>query len=574
MVSAPKKYSREKVTASYEDMKSERHEWEQDARLISDFLLPGRGIYQTYAKPRKRKLTSPRVINTVGEDSLYILTSGLHGRLTSPAMQWFRLGWSNVEAAQIPQLKFYIQDTQDRVHDALHASNFYSIINSFYVEYAGFGNGCIYTGEDTDDPNIPFRFELLTFGEYVFGMSATGQLGTFARTIFMSPRQLVEKFPKTASDSIKRRVKENQSGADKVDLAIIEYLAVDKFQDKNIIRLVYEITGVSHNGTIESVGQDPLQMDGFYEHPYQVGRWNTIGSDTYGIGPGSRAIPDIKRLQEMEKAFLMATHKAINPPLNAPVKMKGKVNSLPGGNNYYSNPGEIVSSLYDQRMFDYQGVSAAVERVEQRIQRNFFNDVFINSMRDPNASPLKATQVVAQEQEKMFRLGPVVERLYSEVFTKLIHRCVNIMDRKGMLMELSPDMREIAGDMTITLISPMAVAQKTVKSQGTDAFMGFVGQVAQFDQSALDKIDIDAAIDQKADIEGVDLSIVRTEDAVAEIRARRAEQQRAAAEAEAQAQATGAQNTISADQAGAAKDQAEAGLALAETQEISREFIQ
>ena len=91
-----------------------------------------------------------------------------------------------------------------------------------------------------------------------------------------------------------------------------------------------------------------------------ISRWGTIGSDVYGIGPGSRALPDIKRLQEMEKAFLMATHKSINPPLNAPARMRGKLKTLPGGENYYSNPAETVNEIY-QVKFDYQGVGGAVQ---------------------------------------------------------------------------------------------------------------------------------------------------------------------------------------------------------------------
>lgn len=560
------KYSYENVTSTYQDLRNERSEWESEYRQISDYLLPGRGIYQTYNKPRKRKLTTDKVINTVGEDALMVLTSGMHGRLTSPAMPWFRIQWSDHQLRLFEPIVGWLQECEDLLHAGLHASNFYSVIHSFYVEFAGFGTACTYVGEDTTD--APFRFDLLTAGEYAFAMGTDGQPAVFCRTIFMSPRQLVERFPDTAASDTVKRVKENEAGVDRVELAVLEFITKDEYQDKPYVRFFYEVTS---SGKRDGDGdQKPLEVSGFYEFPYPLARWSTIGSDTYGIGPGSRSIPDIKRLQEMERSFLMATHKSINPPLNAPSRMRGKLNTLPGGTNYYANPNEPVTQLY-QVNFDYQGVGSAVERVEQRIQRNFFNDVFITASRDPNASPLRTGQVNAQEQEKMFRLGPVTERLQSEYLSRVIQRCFKIMYRKDLFPALDPQYEEMIGDFEIELVSPMAVAQKSVRSQGTDAFMGFLGQAAQFDQAILDNIDIDAAARDRADIEGVNLGILRPTEAVEEIRAQRAEQQKAQAEAQQQQQAQDEATYASSEQVANQKTQAESGQILAETQQTAQE---
>jgi hypothetical protein len=268
----------------------------------------------------------------------------------------------------------------------------------------------------------------------------------------------------------------------------------------------------------------------------------------------------------MEKAFLMATHKAINPPLNAPARMRGKLNKLPGGENYYANPAEMVKEMYQVR-FDYQGVSAAIERVEQRIQRNFFNDIFLTASRDPNASPLKATQVNVQEQEKMLRLGPVIERLQHEFFQPLIERCFNIMMRKELFPPLPPDLAQIAGDYSISLVSPLATAQRAVALQGINSFMGFLGQAAQFDQRILDNVDSDAAAREYADITGVKIGILRPQKDVDALRKARAEAQAAAQKAQNDAQQAQLQTQLKAEQASTQKTQAEAGQILLETQQ-------
>ena len=570
---AKKKYSLANITALYQEVVSERSEFEAEWRSISDYLLPGRGIYQQYSKPRKRKLTSPRVINTVAEDALYVLTSGMHGALTSPSRMWFKNEWADDNINEHEPLKAWIQDCTKREHAGFHASNFYSVMNSFYIELVGFGTACLYMGEDSDTVQAPFRFELLTAGEYAFSTGSDGLLATFFRTIFMTPRQLVQRFPKTASKEAKNLVKKNEPGADTSYITVIEYVTREPYEDKPITRIFYETTSGGARGNFGYLpsGPEPLEESGFYEFPYLVARWNTIGSDIYGIGPGSRSLPDIKRLQEMEKAFLMATHKSINPPLNAPARMRGKLNTLPGGYNYYANPQETVNEIYQVR-FDYSGVGNAVERVEQRIQRNFFNDIFLTASRDPNSSPLKATQVNVQEQEKMLRLGPVIERLQHEFLQPLIQRGFNIMLRKELFQLLSPELADLVGDFVTRLISPLATAQRAVALQGIQSFMGFIGQAAQFDQNILDNIDADEAAREFADITGIELGVLRPREEVQALREQKAKamaQQKAKEDAQQDAML---QSQMSGEQATASKDQSVAGLNMLEGQQLSQDM--
>lgn len=560
------KYSYSKVTAQYSDLESERSEWEAEWRQISTYLLPGRGIYNTYSKPQKRKLTSGKVINSVAEDSLYVLTSGMHGGLTSPSRPWFNLEWEEAQLNTFEPLKAWLQECTTLLHTGLQLSNFYSIINSFYIEYAGFGTGCTYVGEDSDD--APFRFELLTAGEYVFSVGASGKPAVFMRPIFMTPRQLVERFPKTASKELKKKVSENSAGVDKVDYCVLECVYREPYEDKAYTRYYYEVISSGNIGRRASGDKTPLEISGFYEFPYPIARWGTIGSDIYGIGPGSRALPDIKRLQEMEKAFLMATHKTINPPLNAPASMRGKLNSLPGGKNYYSNPNFQVNELYRVN-FDYQGVSMAVDRVEERIRRNFFNDIFLTAVRDPNASPLKATEVNARDQEKMLRLGPVIERLQFEYLQPLIERCFNIMLRKELMPPLSPELEAMAGGYKISLVSPLATAQRSIALQGINSFMSFVSGVAQFNQAVLDNVDVDAAAREHANINGVRLGILRPEEEVKRLRAERAKAMAVEKEKQEKLMAMQADSAMNKEQAETQKIQSEAGLNMVEGQQVA-----
>lgn len=257
-----KELTLEQASAAYEAAKNERSDWEQEWRDVSDYLLPGRGVYQLYTRPRKRALTSKKVINTVAEDALYVLTSGMHGALTSPALPWFKLSWTNQQISQFEPLKMWLQDCEEKLHTALQQSNFYSIINSFYTEYAGFGTGCVYVGEDTDDALKPFRFELLTAGEYAFAVDALGRPNEFFRVLFKTPAQIVEMFGRAASDNTRRYVTENRPEQNSLFLPILEVIRKEKYGDKKYTQWFYEFSADAKRDV-----EKPLAKAGFYEWP-------------------------------------------------------------------------------------------------------------------------------------------------------------------------------------------------------------------------------------------------------------------------------------------------------------------
>lgn len=553
-----------KISAGFEAAKNMQTEWRAEWRELTDFLLPARGVYVD-TEPSKRKLYSSSIINSVGSDALGVLVAGLHGGLTSPALPWFRLEWAKADIQRFEPLKGWLQDCNDRMHAMLQHSNFYSVIASFYEEYSGFGTGCIYLGEDTYDETKAARWELLTAGEYAYTTDAIGRLNTFYRMLFMSPQQLYDLFGQAVSSELRRAVTENLPNRYEPNVQVLEFITRDKFMDKKVTRYLMEY---NKNNADDEGNTRYLSKSGFYEFPYQVARWNTIGSDIYGIGPGSRALPDIKRLQEMEASLLMAIHKTVDPPINAPAHMRGKLNTMPGGLNFYRNPNEMIKDVYQVR-FDIQGLMVAIERVEQRIKMNFYNDIFLTANRDPNATPYKAAEVAAREQEKMLRLGPVIERLQYEFFQPLVERLFNIMLRKEMFSPLDPKLAEIAGDYKIALVSPLAAAQRGVALQGLNSYISFIGQAAQFNPEILDNFDSDAAANIYADITGVPLTVTRTREAVQQMRQIRQQQQqqeKAKQEALIAAQ-VGGQAGVNA--ANTALTRAQAGQVLAETQQTA-----
>jgi len=554
-----KTYDIGKLLTEYMDARAERSEWEAEAKTISDYIVPGRGIYQLFSKPRKRKLTSSMVINPRANSALQVLTSGMQAGLTSPSRPWFSLRFTDPRLNKNLVVKQWLYECEKAIYMSLAQSNFYQIVHSFYTEYAAFGTASMYVGEDSV---TPFRFELLTFGEFAFFVDATHRPSKYFRTIFMTPAQLIEKFGiDNVSQAVKDLYTEKSPKLNTTYITVIKAVCPDKYNSKmNFTAVYFEIAKSQQD---QSKIDKPLQIKGYYEFPYPLARWETIGSDIYGIGPGAAALPDVKRLQEMEKSFLMATHKEVDPPLQAPARMRNKIKSLPGGISYNTGPNEKVEKLYEGK-FDYVGVSHAIERVEQRIDKCFYNDVFITSARDPNASPLKAREVDVREDEKIIRLGPVVERLYYEFFQPVIERCFNILDRKELLPAKPPILQQMNGDYDIVLTSPLAQAQKMMSASGIQNFLTFVGQAMQYAPDVVDMVDVDKSVEEFHDISGAPASMLRTPEDTLKIREAKQkamQEQKAKEEAAAMSQ-VGGQEVVARSQA--TKNYADASATSAE----------
>jgi hypothetical protein len=536
----------------YQALLQDRSEWETEWKDVSEFLLPGRGIYQLYTKPIKRTLTNRKIINPIGREALDVMVTGVHNGLTSAKRDWMDLKWGNWQNPQVAdnrQLVELLREIKNVLKTAFHLSHFYQKIPAFYLEYLGYGNGCLYMGSDADY----FRFEVLTAGEYAIDLNHKGEVDTLYRVMYMTPRNMIKKFGKGKCSENVIRMADNKN-VHYIPVMQVVY-ADDKLRVGNFRSVYFEITS---SGNLRATDQF-LKKGFFEEFPFLFSQYEIIGSDKYGIGPGARSLPHVKRLQEMEKAYLMSAHKAVNPPLNVPARLKEQVKTMPGAINYYNDPNMTIQPMYNVKI-DYSGLSMAIERAEERIKKIFFNDIFLTTARNPNATPLKATEANIREEEKMERLGLVVERLQEQLLTPLVERGINILYRKNLLPEMPPELLNLTGGLHVEFISPLALAQKRVGIDSINMFLGFIANAAQFDPTMVDKVNGDSIVDEYHDMSGAPITILRSDAEVQQIREQRmAKEQEDRQKAEAMMEAK-MQAEMMGQQAQTAKTLSEAGV--------------
>jgi Bacteriophage head to tail connecting protein len=116
------------------------------------------------------------------------------------------------------------------------------------------------------------------------------------------------------------------------------------------------------------------------------------------------------------------------------------------------------------------------------------------------------------------------------LLNKVIDRAFAMASRAGLLPEPPP---ELAGQtLKVEYISVLAQAQRAIGIGGIERLTGYVASLAQVKPDILDKVDLDQAVDEYAEMLGTPPSIVLSDEVVGKRRNARAEMQAAAAKME------------------------------------------
>ncbi len=557
------------VRRDLRQLTAERTRWEAHWRDLCDYILPHRGRFPENGRgPDDGTERMDKVVDSTAYRARRILASGLQSGLTSPSRPWFKLGISDPDLSRRQEVKTWLSEVENRMREALSQSNFYNAIHALYEELSAFGTGVLYaeaggtpgsagvngqnmgraqarnhsqsgprgpfgqSAQITQELNRGLRFQALTVGEYFLSVNMDGDIDTLYRRFTMPARAMAQRF-----------------GAEALSDSARTALAANPYKHLEVVHLVRPRRAGSRTMLpFESVhfeqaapGGEVLADSGYSEFPYMVARWDVSGWDSYGRGPGMVVLPDVKMLQELAKDRLKAVKKAVDPPLTMPATLKDRVKTFPGGLNYVDAAGHLAARPLYQISPDMGSLAVSIEDTRSAIKDGFFNDLFLMLAMSRSAQPVTAREIAERHEEKLLVLGPVIERLHSELLSPLIDRVFGLLFASGRL-PVPP--RELAGRRIKTeYISTLSQAQKMVGTQSIEAVTAFVGNVARMHPEALDKIDLDQVVDRYADLLGAPSEIIRSDEDVTRLRTNREEARQLAQRQEtAQAVARGARD--------------------------------
>jgi hypothetical protein len=513
---------RQRLDYQIQQMKNERATWDQHWRSIADAVQPRRARFTTSDRNKGTRMNQTIINGTAGM-ALRTLRAGMMSGLSSPSRPWFRLTMPDPDLTEFGPVKAWLNTMTQRMATVLLRTNFYRVVPQVYGAEGLFGTAAMLA---TPDPDRLLRFHAFPIGSFMIATDSRCVVNTFAREFQLTVLQLVEQFGiENVGDSI-RNMYERSDYHTAVDVSHIitpNSEKNDEYADARgaKFKMCYYEKGGSDGRFLEERGTDIF--------PVMAPRWDTVGEDIYGSEcPGMEALGDVRALQVLEKRKAQAIEKTVNPPLTAPTSLRTDVvSALPGNVTYVDvRDGQGgVRSLYDVR-FPVGDVINDIAAHQTRIDEAFYKNLFLMIASANDSTERTAREIAERHEEKLLALGPTLEGQSDELHDPVIDIVFAAMLRRpGMV---PPPPQEIQGEaLKVEYISIMAQAQKMVASRGLENFFMFAGAVATLKPEVLDKIDADVALEDAADMAGVNPEIIVPDKVVAQIRAARAQKQAA-----------------------------------------------
>lgn len=527
---------KQQLNKQLSQLKAERLSFEPHWRELSDFTRP-RSTRFTASEVNRGDRRNSKIIDPAAVMAARTLSSGMMSGITSPARPWFRLATPDRDLMDYGPVKLWLETVEQRMNEVFNRSNLYQSLPLMYEDLGTFATGAMAV---VADPQLVIRTVPFPTGSFYIANGADLSVDTAVREFSMTVRQVVTEFGTDAvSDTVKSQWNSGQYGQ-WVNVVHAVYPNFDRqtgkleAKHKAYKSVYYEAT---------STDDKLLRESGYDEFPIMAPRWEVNGEDVYGSScPGMVALGSVKALQLLQRRKAQMIDKITNPPLQAPASIKSqRISTIPGGINYLpmADVNNQIKPLFQIPANGTNGLLEDIQDTRQIIDHAYFVDLF-RMMQTVNTRSMPVEAVAEMREEKLLMLGPVLQRLDSELLDKLINRTFSVMAENNLL-PMPPD--EMQGmQLKVEYISVMAQAQKAIGVSSIERFIGFTSGIGRFKPDALDKINVDETIDAYAASIGVPPSVVATNEQVAQIRENRAQQQAMAQQMQmAQAAVGGAQ---------------------------------
>ncbi len=509
---------KEQLQKQQAQLTNDRSSFDPHWRELSDFINP-RGSRFLVTDVNRDDRRNTKIVDPTATLAARTLSSGMMSGITSPARPWFKLATPDPDMMDYGPVKLWLEVVQRRMNEVFNKSNIYQSLPLLYASLGNYSTGAMAVLEDDSDV---IRTMMFPIGSYYMANSARGSVDTCFRKFSMTVRQLVMEFGlNNVSDSVK-----GMWGSGNYESWIEVIHAVYPNIDRDTAKLN------SKNKPVKSVyyevGGDSdklLRESGFDEFPIMAPRWEVNGEDVYGSScPGMIALGQVKALQLEQKRKSQLIDKATNPPMVGPSSLRNqRVSLLPGDITYIDQvtgqDGFKPAYLVNPNTAD---LLADIQDTRQIINSAYFVDLFM-MLQNINTRSMPVEAVIEMKEEKLMMLGPVLERLNDECLNPLIDRTFSIMARKNLLPP-PPDVLQ-GMPLRIEYISVMAQAQKSIGLSSLSSTVGFIGQLAKAKPEALDKLNVDQAIDAFAEMSGVSPTVIVPQEQVEQVREQRAQQQ-------------------------------------------------
>jgi hypothetical protein len=493
----------------YGRLRTEKSNFETLWQDYADNVRGRRDFISTNITPGQERMAL--IYDATAMQASDMLASGLHNFLTNTATQWFKVQPEDDRLLRYDEVVLWFDEVQRAMNAAFSRpeANFVPTMHEVYIDLVDFNTAGMFV---EGIPGQPVFFQAIPLPELYVAESPRGRIDTVFRLHRFTNRQAVDKFGARAEGA--------QAKVEKEPEATREYL-----------QLVHPRNDPAR-GNVSSPGvlpwrsvhvdvekADVLEQGGYREMPFLVSRWEKEAGETYGRGPGMRALPEAKMCNKVSKTLIKGMEKAVDPPLMA--SDDGVIlplRTVPGG---VTTVRPSVLGGDPIRPLPIQGnLPLGMQFLEMRqknIQAAYMHDL-LQIFRQPFQT---ATQVLEISERAMALLSPVVGRLQVEILEPMIERVFGIMVRQGRFPAPPPQLQGTV--IRVEYVSPVQRSQRLSEVRSIVDTLSIIQGLAEADPTVADNLDLDEAARLIVRGNGAPASLLRSERKVREVRAANAQ---------------------------------------------------
>lgn len=512
----------EELQTTWSALDSEYAGYRSQHQDLTTYLLPNSGRF--YEQDNTGQKRTSKIYDNTASRALRTLGAGLMAGATSPARPWMSLAAVDRELGMMTEVERWLEQASQRILSVCSQSNVYRALHQCYEDLGGFGTAAFIIVEDE---KTVVHCHYLTCGEYRLAVNWKGEVDTCYRRFQRTVGQVIEEFGREKVTTEVREAYDNGEIHRKITLLhVIEPRRLRDWGKTDNLNMpwksVYLIVGAESDHV--------LRESGFKRFPVLAPRWSVSGADVYGYGPGMEAYGDIRTLNHRQYRLAWAIDQQVDPSLQVPTGLKDRdVNRFPGGVTHLDSPAQTagVRRLFEVNI-ELAPLLEDIRDIRQRINSSFFADLFL-MLANTDTSKMTAREVAERHEEKMIQLGPVLERMHTELLQPLV---MFIFTRLLDIGEIPPPPQELAGEeIRIELLGLLAQAQRAVELTSMERAFQVAGEVGNAKPEILDNIDADAVWNQITDMLGVPATVTLPARQRDELRKARAAAQNAQAQA-------------------------------------------
>ncbi|REK56687.1 MAG: hypothetical protein DWQ49_09965 [Bacteroidetes bacterium] len=443
-----------------------------------------------------------------------ILSSSIHGSLTSMATKWFSLRFRQDELNEDYDAMLWAQESEDIIFETLQDSNFDVETSEFYLDLTSFGTSIITEEIESELSWEGVTFNAIPINNCYFDVDFKGKVCKFFRKIEWTKSEIKTKF-KLEDEQLPDCLKNQQDQTKKHTIIFCIYKRNYKYEDTGE-KLAPKSRPYGFKYVLEQDKEILGEEGGYYEMPSYVTRWRKSSVSNWGFSPAFVAMPDILTVNQITEDTLEALGKVIDPATLT--TRRGLLSDLDLGRAGLT----VVRSMDDIKPYEsnarFDVGEVKIKNLQDAINRAFH----VNQLMLKDSPAMTATEVQVRYELMQRLLGPTLGRLQNDFLDPLVKRTFNALYRSGQLPKMPQIVEDMQGYMNIEYVGPMARAQKRQVAVSMLNWIGNIGQYAEVFPEALDIPDVDKITRELGTLEGVSAKFMRS---VSDIDKRRKERE-------------------------------------------------